>query len=94
MDVAATRHVAALAQLSLTPDEERELAADLDRILAFVAELEAVDTRGVPPMTHANLADAARWRADEIAPGLTREAALSGAPRTTDGAFDVPSPGG
>ncbi|MCA9587209.1 MAG: Asp-tRNA(Asn)/Glu-tRNA(Gln) amidotransferase subunit GatC [Myxococcales bacterium] len=90
MDGSVVRHIATLAQLSLTQDEERELGGDLERILAFVAELEAVPTADVPPMTHANLADAAAWREDVVTPGLDHDEAMSGAPRVEGGGFAVP----
>lgn len=92
MDLEAIRHVAKLAELSLTEEEERRFAADVGRILAYVAELDAVDTSGVPPTAHVSGgADESGWRADEVAAGLAHEEALAAAPRTEHGGFAVPT---
>ena len=90
MDVSQVRHVAALAELSLTEDEEKRLASEMTRILDYVAELEAVDTTGVPPMTHVSGA-LPRLRPDEVREGLSHEDALAAAPRTEHGGFVVPT---
>ncbi len=45
------RHVAALANLELTPEEEPRMQRDLNAILAHVAQLQTLDTTGVPPMS-------------------------------------------
>ncbi len=74
-------HVAALARLEITPEEEGPLLADLERILGYVAQLGAIDTSattGKRPVMK-------ELRPDEPAPGLTRQQALAGAPETRDG---------
>ena len=95
MDVKEIRHVAELAELSLTEDEERRMADELGRIVAYVKELDAVDTTDVPPTAHMGALAAARseegWRADEHEPGLPHEEALEGAPKTEHGGFAVPT---
>jgi aspartyl-tRNA(Asn)/glutamyl-tRNA(Gln) amidotransferase subunit C len=90
MDLEQLRHVATLAELSLSPEEEPGLAADITRILAYVAELEAVDTAGVVPMTHP-LGAPLPHREDHVVPGLSHEDALRGAPETEHGGFVVPT---
>ena len=90
MDVSQVRHVATLAELSLTEEEEQRLASEMTRILAYVAELDAVDTTDVPPLTHVSGA-APRLRADEVKEGLSHEDALAAAPRTEHGGFVVPT---
>jgi aspartyl-tRNA(Asn)/glutamyl-tRNA(Gln) amidotransferase subunit C len=90
-------HVAALASLSLQDAEAEALATELDSILRYVAELDAVDTTGVPPTS--SIQDAATsWRTDEVTPGISHEEALEQAPRTAHGGFAVPAfveaPGG
>lgn len=74
-------HVAALARLEITPEEEGPLLADLERILAHVAQLGAIDTSATtgerPAMTE--------LRPDEPVQGLTRQQALAGSPETRDG---------
>src|SRR5690606_24435157 len=59
--------LATLAGLAVAPDEARRLADDLGAILDHMSELAAVDTDGVPPMTHA-VAVPLRLRPDLVAP--------------------------
>jgi aspartyl-tRNA(Asn)/glutamyl-tRNA(Gln) amidotransferase subunit C len=91
MERSQIRHVAELAELTLSEDEELRLVDEIGQILAHVAELEAVDTRDVPPTAHINAEGAAPLRADVARPGLTHEDALAGAPRTAHGGFVVPT---
>ncbi len=53
------QRVAALAQLSLTPEEEARMATELGAILEYIEMLRAVPTDGVDVTTHpVPLADA------------------------------------
>ncbi|MDB5219134.1 MAG: Aspartyl-tRNA(Asn) amidotransferase subunit [Myxococcaceae bacterium] len=94
LDLERIRHVATLAELSLTAEEERRLAGEIGRIVAYVAELEAIDTTDVPPTAHVAGIEPTRsedgWRADVIVPGLSHEDALAGAPHAEHGGFAVP----
>jgi len=83
------RRVARLARLELADDELPRLEAELGRILDYVDELGAVDTSGVSADTGIG-PELAPLRADEVRPGLSREQALAGAPRSAEGAFAVP----
>jgi aspartyl-tRNA(Asn)/glutamyl-tRNA(Gln) amidotransferase subunit C len=81
-------HVARLARLSLS-DEERELfARQLDDILAWAESLQALDTSGVPPMSHPR--EGSALREDEPRAGLDRRTALEAAPDAAEGLFRVP----
>jgi aspartyl-tRNA(Asn)/glutamyl-tRNA(Gln) amidotransferase subunit C len=91
MDLAQIRHVAELAELSLTEQEESRLAADLGRILAYVAELDALDTSGVEPTAQLASGGEDAWRVDEARTGLSHEDALAGAPRPEHEGFGVPT---
>jgi len=82
-------HVAKLASLSLSDGEVDRFAAELERIVAHVEQLDALDTRDVPATAHVQL-ESAPWREDVVRPGLSREAALSQAPRVESGGFAVP----
>ena len=85
------RHVASLARLALSPDEERQYAEQLSAILNAVAELSEVDTEGVEPTTSASFADGAgALREDVVLPSLGVEQALKNAPAKTGTAFAVP----
>lgn len=50
------RHLADLARLELDEDEASALRDDLSRLIAYLAQLQAVDVAGVEPM-RAPLAD-------------------------------------
>jgi aspartyl-tRNA(Asn)/glutamyl-tRNA(Gln) amidotransferase subunit C len=84
------RHVAQLAELELTAEEEVRLAGEIGKIVAFVAELDALDTANVPP-TATVIANASPLRPDEPREGLSHEDALAGAPRAAHGGFEVPT---
>ena len=80
--------VARLARLSLTDEEKRLFARQLEDILGWAESLRTLDAADVPPMGHPLHVSAAR--SDEPRPGLTRDAALEGAPDPAAGLFRVP----
>lgn len=81
--------VAKLARLELDEAERDALVADLQRILAFVNQLQAVDTDGVEPMIHTT-SDTAPLRPDRAQPALGTAATLANAPAHAGGCFVVP----
>lgn len=81
--------LAALARIRLTEQECAELAPELDVILESVASVSEVAGPDVPLATHA-MPMTNVFRADVVAPSLTQEQALSGAPAREDGRFRVP----
>lgn len=85
------RRIAELARLELSEPDVDQFTAQLSTILAYVAELEQIDTTGVAPTAHA-LTAGPHWRDDEPAPGLSVEEALANAPDAARGAglFRVP----
>ncbi len=86
IDDEALRRLEALARLELGDAERERLEADLTAVLGFVATLrELPDEVGRAPFEVPQ-----RTRPDEPRPGLAREAALSVAPATRDGYFEVP----
>ena len=84
------QHVARLASLSLSEPEAARFAKDLASIVAYVAQLDELDTRDVPPTAHVQL-DRTPWREDEPAPCLSHEDALAQAPRVEEEGFAVPA---
>jgi aspartyl-tRNA(Asn)/glutamyl-tRNA(Gln) amidotransferase subunit C len=46
-------HLANLARIALTGDEQQRLAGELQNVLNYFAELNSVDTEGVEPSAHA-----------------------------------------
>ena len=84
------RHVARLARLALTDEEQARFAVELSAILAHVEQLQAVDVSAVPPMTHA-AEQSAPLRADAPATPLGVVAALQNAPDRSGSEFRVPA---
>lgn len=91
------RHVAALANLELTPAEEPALERDLNAILAHIAVLGELDTTGVAAMAQVSEAlggaheDAGReLRVDSVRPSVDRTAVMASAPETDGVFFKVP----
>jgi aspartyl-tRNA(Asn)/glutamyl-tRNA(Gln) amidotransferase subunit C len=83
------KYVAHLARLSLTPDEEQRIGAQLANILGYIEKLKEVDVTGVEPTAHAfPLVNVTR--PDEVRPSLSNEEALHNAPATANGLFMVP----
>lgn len=89
VDEALVRHMARLARIKVTDTEARTLQAELSGILAWVEQLEEVDTRGVEPMTRV-VPVAMKRRQDEVADGGIAEEILKNAPESQDHYFVVP----
>jgi len=83
------KYVAHLARLSLSPDEEKKLGAQLDGILGYIEKLKELDVAGVEPTAHA-VPMVNVTRADEIHPSLPHDDALRNAPAKANGLFIVP----
>jgi aspartyl-tRNA(Asn)/glutamyl-tRNA(Gln) amidotransferase subunit C len=83
-------HVAKLASLSLSPPEAARFAEELAKIVDYVAQLDELDTREVPPTAHVQL-DRMPLRADELRPCLSHDEALAQAPSVDEGGFAVPT---
>jgi len=83
------RKVAQLARLQLPEDKVQSYTVQLERILDYVAQLEAVDTEGVPPTTRA-VEVVNVTREDRIEPTPVREDLLNLAPQREGDFFRVP----
>jgi aspartyl-tRNA(Asn)/glutamyl-tRNA(Gln) amidotransferase subunit C len=91
------RRVAELANLELTAEEEPRMQRDLNAILGHIAQLNELDTTGVPPMAQVGemLGAAvdltgASLRADTVQPSLDRAAVMAAAPESDGRFFKVP----
>ena len=83
------QHVAHLARLNLTKEEEQQFGAQLGQILGYIAKLNELDVSQVEPTAHAvPLVNVTR--PDEIRPSLSNEQALRNAPASANGLFVVP----
>ncbi len=83
------RHVAKLARLALTPEEETRYAGQLGKILDYVKQLDELDTTGLEPTSHAIPTENV-LRPDEHRQSLERDDLLAGAPQPEQGMFRVP----
>jgi aspartyl-tRNA(Asn)/glutamyl-tRNA(Gln) amidotransferase subunit C len=83
------RRLARLARIRLEPAETTEVAKRLNRILSLVGEMQAVDTSGIEPMSHA-LDVVQRLRPDEVSHADARERYQAVAPAVQDGLYLVP----
>jgi aspartyl-tRNA(Asn)/glutamyl-tRNA(Gln) amidotransferase subunit C len=81
--------IADLARLSLSEPEAQAMERDLERILDYVADLQALDTQGVGPTAHA-IELATPVRPDEATEPMDPERALANAPESAGTAFVVP----
>jgi len=82
--------VAILARLRLSPEELAMYTGQLNAIVDFVAQLQEPDTAGVEPLAH-GVEVRNVFRADVTGPALTREQALSNAPKRNAEGFLVPA---
>lgn len=83
------RHIARLARLRLTEEEERSYAGQLSAILDHVARLSEADTTSIPP-TATVLPLRAPLRDDEPRPGRPTARMLANAPAAERDMFRIP----
>jgi aspartyl-tRNA(Asn)/glutamyl-tRNA(Gln) amidotransferase subunit C len=91
------RRVAELANLELTAEEEPRMQRDLNAILGHIAQLNELDTSGVPAMAQVgemlggDVDDTGNLlRADVVRPSLDRAAVMAAAPESDGRFFKVP----
>jgi aspartyl-tRNA(Asn)/glutamyl-tRNA(Gln) amidotransferase subunit C len=82
-------HIARLARLEFSEAEKETFTHQLNAILAYVEQLNKLDTTAVEPLSHVidfqNV-----FREDVARPGLTPSEALRNAPAKTEKFFKVP----
>ncbi|MBI4382411.1 MAG: Asp-tRNA(Asn)/Glu-tRNA(Gln) amidotransferase subunit GatC [Nitrospinae bacterium] len=83
------QHIAALARLNLNESEREKFARQLDQIVAYIDQLNELDTSGVEPMFHV-LPLHNVFREDEERKVFPESDYLSGAPRRDKGHYEVP----
>ncbi len=82
-------HVAKLARLKLSEEEEKTYARQLDEILSYVDKMSELDTKGVEPTAHVIPLETP-FREDRVIPSLDPEDSLSNAPDRSGNFFKVP----
>lgn len=84
------RYVAALAKIAISDDEAAKFTKELDAILEYVRQLDAVDTTGLQP-TYQVTGLTNVMRPDKIIDYQTEHKdLLKKAPRSRDGYIEVP----
>jgi len=83
------KRVAHLARVAIDEAEARAVHGQINEVFKLVAEMQAVQTAGVPPMSHA-LDVVQRLRADTITAGDDHEAFQSVAPQVEGDLYLVP----
>ncbi|MBK7863110.1 MAG: Asp-tRNA(Asn)/Glu-tRNA(Gln) amidotransferase subunit GatC [Archangiaceae bacterium] len=83
------RHVAALARLSLQPDEVEQHRVALQAVLDAFASIDALDLAGVEPTSQVNMTESPLRKDVPVEPlGVKR--ALANAPDPVGSSFGVP----
>ena len=83
-------HVAKLAKLEISPQEEKKFVSQLSEVVNYVRQLDEVNTEGVEPTSQTTgLEDVTRN--DEVVPTkiLTKEETLGGTEKIHNGYFVV-----
>ncbi len=82
--------VSLLARLRFSDEELAMMTTQLGQIVAYVEQLNELDTDNVEPMAHAvELTNV--FRADDVRPSLDREQALANAPKRDEECYRVPA---
>jgi aspartyl-tRNA(Asn)/glutamyl-tRNA(Gln) amidotransferase subunit C len=81
--------IAHLARIRVTPADVADVQAKLEGIFKLIDEMQAVDTRGVEPMSH-GLDMALRLREDEVTESNHRDEYQKNAPEAAEGYYLVP----
>ena len=89
LDVSDVEKIAYLARLGIDAEDIPEYTRNLSDILAFVEQLNSVDTTGVEPLAHP-LQATQRLRADEVVESDNRANFQKVAPETEAGLYLVP----
>ena len=89
VDEATVRRIGRLARIRVSDDEAKSLVGELNGILAWVEQLDAVDTTGVEPLTSVTPMRL-RQREDRVTDGEKAAAVTLNAPLAEDHFYVVP----
>jgi aspartyl-tRNA(Asn)/glutamyl-tRNA(Gln) amidotransferase subunit C len=89
LDTATIRRIASLARIRLEEEEVPRMQAELNGILGWIEQLQAVDTEGVEPMAGGG-AVSLRMREDAVTDGGIADQVLANAPDREGEYFGVP----
>ncbi len=83
------KRIAHLARIAISDEEAKATLGRLTGIFSLIEELQAVDTKGIEPMAHAQDVSV-RLREDVATETDQRELFQSGAPKVEAGLYLVP----
>lgn len=90
LDKKAIKTLTQLSRIQCTDEEEEALLKDLEKIFAYIDQLNEIDTSAVNPCDYV-LEDIENvWREDEVGACMSREMFLSNAPSQVGGLIRVP----
>jgi aspartyl-tRNA(Asn)/glutamyl-tRNA(Gln) amidotransferase subunit C len=89
LSIEEVKRIGRLARIALTEAEADALRRELEGILGLIDEMQAVDTTGVEPMSHAQDV-VLRLRPDAVTEIDRREQFQALAPQTEQGLYLVP----
>ena len=89
LDKATVARIAALARIRVPEEALEGLAAEMEKIIGWVKQLDEVNTDDVPPMASVVDVDLP-WRDDKVIDGDCRDKVLANAPERAEGFFAVP----
>ena len=87
------QRIAVLARIAVSPEEARDVARQLNRVLDLIDQMQAQDTRGIEPMAHpleAQLGMRQRLRPDAVTEPDRRVQYQAVAPAVEGGLYLVP----
>ena len=87
------QRIALLARIAVNPDEARVVAEQLNRVLGLIDRMQALDTRGIEPMSHpldSHLGMVQRLRPDAVTDPDRRDEYQALAPAVDQGLYLVP----
>ena len=87
------QRIALLARIAVSPEEANGVTDRLNQVLGLIDRLQAVDTRGIEPMSHAldaQLAVQQRLRPDAVTEPNRRAEFQAVAPAVEGGLYLVP----
>ncbi len=83
-------HLEELSALTLSEDEKRRLAGDLEEILGYMARLSELGAREAAADSGIAKEGMNCFREDAVKPSLEREKLLKNAPKSENGTFIAP----
>lgn len=90
MDIGELETTAALAQIELRDGDLARLGDAVSQMLAYFESMNALNTEGLEPTTHALVKDN-RIRPDEVEASSLADALVEGAPEREDRFFVIPN---